>query len=98
MACEDLRHVCGACGFKWPARSAYDELVLANANLHDETRRLRTALEEIRATQSVLCQSECHASQRMVAIASGALATCAQAQQKTGARDAREEGPDDAGQ
>ena len=35
MACEDLRHVCGACGFKWPDRSAYDELTLMNANLRE---------------------------------------------------------------
>ena len=34
-------YVCGACGFKWPERSAYDELILENAHL-------RSALNEIR--------------------------------------------------
>lgn len=36
MACEDLRHVCGGCGFKWPERSAYDELTFENVRLRDE--------------------------------------------------------------
>lgn len=34
--CADLRHVCGRCGFKWPERSAYDEITFANANLRAE--------------------------------------------------------------
>src|SRR5580698_10181706 len=34
--CEDLRHVCGKCGFHWPERSAYDELVFENARLRDQ--------------------------------------------------------------
>jgi hypothetical protein len=36
--CADLRHVCGGCGFRWPERSAYDELILENAALKARTK------------------------------------------------------------
>ena len=44
--CKDLRHVCGGCGFQWPERAAYDELILENARLREEvaTERARIAL------------------------------------------------------
>lgn len=43
--CEGLRHVCGACGFEWPERSAYDELTFENVRFRDENARLRKALQ-----------------------------------------------------
>lgn len=50
--CELLRHVCGGCGFRWPERSAYDELTLGLANEqadHVETRaKLEAAKKALR--------------------------------------------------
>jgi len=44
--CKDLRHVCGGCGFRWPERSAYDELVLENASLRERVSVLEKEKKE----------------------------------------------------
>ena len=49
MACEDLRHVCGGCGFKWPERAAYDTLTLESANLRADLATLRVRCERLEA-------------------------------------------------
>lgn len=45
--CRDLRHVCGGCGFMWPERSAYDELVLRAATAEARVAELEAELAEM---------------------------------------------------
>lgn len=52
-----------------------DAFIVERAAVEKRELALREALEEIQEQRGVLCTSECHASQRMVEIASSALAS-----------------------
>lgn len=56
--CEDLRHVCGGCGFRWPERSAYDDLTAQVRDLREAlaamTRRAEGAAEDARHLRHAL--------------------------------------------